>query len=76
MALGLAGAVAAVPGPAPDPEGALEVAPAPGPEGAREAVIVRNAESPAGAGAAVAVAAAEGVAVLVETWGGRDGRRI
>ena len=61
MALGLVAAVAAVvPGPAPDPEGALEAAAAPGPEGAREA--------------GAAAVAAEGVSVLVVTRGGRNGR--
>ena len=74
VALGLTAAVAAVPGPAPDPEGALEAAPAPDPEGALEAVAVRLAERQAGAG--VAAVAAEGAAVLVVIRGGRDGRRI
>ena len=74
VALGLVAAVAAVPGPAPDPEGALVAAPAPGPEGALEAAVIRLAESPAGA--AAAAAAAEGAAALVVTRGGRDGRRI
>ena len=62
MALGLAAAVVAVPGLAPDPEGALGAAPAPGPGGAQEAVAVRLAEHLAGA---AAVAAAEGAVALV-----------
>ena len=73
MAWGLAVVVAAVPGPAPDPEGALGAAPAPGPEGTLGVAAVRLAESPAGAAAG---AVAEGLAALVVTRGGRDGKRI
>ena len=76
VSLGLAAAVAAVPGPAPDSEGALEAAPAPGPEGALVAVVVRLVESPAGAAVAAEAAVAEGAAALVVTRGGHDGRRI
>ena len=74
VAVGLVVAVAAVPGPALDPEGALGAARAPGPGGAQDAVAVRLAERPAGAAAAAAVA--ERAAALVVTRGGRDGRRI
>ena len=72
VALGLAAAVAAVLGPAPDPEGALVAAPVPGPGGAQEAVAVRLAERPAGA----AAGAAEGAAALVVIRGGRNRRQI
>ena len=70
----MAAAVAAVPGPARDPQGALWVARAPGSEGAREAAV---APRPEGAREAAAVAAvAEWAVALVVTQGGRDGRRI
>ena len=74
MAWNLVAPVAVVPGPASDPEGALEGAPAPGPEGALEAVAVRPVESPVGAAEKAAVA--EEVAALVVAQGGRDGRLI
>ena len=71
VALGLAAVLGVVPGPARDPEGALEAAPAPGPEGALGAAPAFGPTL-----GAVAVAAAEGAAVLAVIWGDRDERRI
>ena len=67
--------MAAVPGPGPDPEGALGAAPVPGPEGAQEAVRGHPSESLVGAVAAP-VGVVEGAAMLVVTQGGRNGRPI
>ena len=75
VAWGLVAATAAVPGPGPDPDGALEAAPGPGPEGAQEAVPGHPAESLVGSAAAPLVAV-EGAAMLVVTQGGRNGRPI